>query len=73
MGGLGYAVVRRGDKWDKWGDNGETQESPVHRYDVTEKTFEPVHGAGGVSAARSEAEGTYGWAWAQSIWSDMLG
>lgn len=45
----------------------------VHRYDVTEKTFEPVHGAGGVSAARNEAEAKYGWAWAQSIWNDMLG
>lgn len=45
----------------------------VHRYDVTEKTFEPVHGAGGISAARNETEGRYGWAWAQSIWSDMLG
>jgi sulfite dehydrogenase len=45
----------------------------VHRYDVAQKTFEPVHSAAGVSAARSEAEGAYGWAWAQSIWSDMLG
>lgn len=45
----------------------------VHRYDISEKTFEPAHGTGGVSAARSEAEGAYGWAWAQSIWRDMLG
>jgi sulfite dehydrogenase len=45
----------------------------VHRYDVAEKTLVPVHGAGGVSAARNEAEGAYGWAWAQSIWNDMLG
>jgi len=45
----------------------------VHRYNAAEKTFEPVHGAGGVSPARSEAEGTYGWAWAQAIWNDMLG
>ena len=30
-------------------------------------------GAGGVSAARNELEGKYGWAWAQNIWQDTLG
>jgi hypothetical protein len=33
----------------------------------------PVQGASGVSAARSELEGTYANGWAQNIWSDMLG
>jgi len=45
----------------------------VHRYDPAQKTMVVVPGASGVSAARSEAEGVYGWAWAQNIWSDMLG
>jgi sulfite dehydrogenase len=31
-----------------------------------------VKGAGGVSAARSEQEGIYGWSWAQNIWADMF-
>jgi len=44
----------------------------VHRYDAVQKTFTVVPGASGVSAARSELEGAYGWAWAQNIWSDML-
>ncbi|MGB7541066.1 MAG: NAD(P)/FAD-dependent oxidoreductase [Burkholderiales bacterium] len=44
----------------------------VHHYDPAQKTFEPVHGAGGVSTARNETEGAYGWAWAQNIWADML-
>ena len=30
-------------------------------------------GLGGVSAARSEAEGTYAWNWARTIWADSLG
>jgi hypothetical protein len=38
-----------------------------------QKTFEPAHSAAGVSAVRNQAEGEYGWAWAQSIWNDMLG
>jgi sulfite dehydrogenase len=46
--------------------------SSVHRYDPAEKTLVPVHGAGGLSARRSEIEGVYGWAWARNIWADML-
>ena len=45
----------------------------VHRYDAAQKTLVPVAGAGGVSAQRNELEGTYALAWAQNIWSDMLG
>ncbi|MFM9969439.1 MAG: FCSD flavin-binding domain-containing protein [Burkholderiales bacterium] len=45
----------------------------VHQYDAKQKTLVTVPGSGGVSAARSEIEGAYGWAWAQNIWSDMLG
>jgi sulfide dehydrogenase [flavocytochrome c] flavoprotein chain len=44
----------------------------VHRYDPAQKTFVPVPGTAGVSSARNELEGIYGWAWAQNIWSDML-
>ena len=44
----------------------------VHHYDATQKTLVPVSGAGGLSARRSEAEGVYGWAWAQNIWAEML-
>jgi sulfide dehydrogenase [flavocytochrome c] flavoprotein subunit len=47
--------------------------SSVHQYDAKQKTMVPVAGSGGVSAQRSEIEGAYGWAWAQNIWSDMLG
>jgi sulfide dehydrogenase [flavocytochrome c] flavoprotein chain len=43
----------------------------VHHYDPKEKTMVAIPGAGGLSA-RSEAEGVYGWAWAQNIWADML-
>jgi len=45
----------------------------VHRYDPAQKTLTVVPGASGVSSSRSEIEGAYGWAWAQNIWSDMLG
>jgi NADH dehydrogenase FAD-containing subunit len=45
----------------------------VHRYDPAQKTFVTVPGTAGVSAARSELEGAYAWAWAQNIWADMLG
>ena len=45
----------------------------VHRFDAAQRTLLPVAGAGGVSAQRSELEGTYAQAWAQNIWSDMLG
>jgi len=44
--------------------------SSVHEWDG--KTLIPVKGAGGVSAARSEAEGTYAWNWARTIWADSL-
>jgi hypothetical protein len=45
----------------------------VHRYDVAEKTFRAVQGAGGVSPGPSELEGTYAWNWARTVWSDALG
>ena len=34
--------------------------------------FMPVQGAGGVSAAMSELEGRYAFAWARNIWADAL-
>jgi sulfide dehydrogenase [flavocytochrome c] flavoprotein chain len=45
--------------------------SSVHEWDGT--TLQPVKGSGGVSAARSEAEGTFAWSWARTIWADSLG
>ena len=45
----------------------------VHRYDAAQKTFLTVPGSGGLSAAKSVREGDYGYAWAESIWTDMLG
>jgi hypothetical protein len=45
----------------------------VHELDAGKKTFVPIKGAGGLSAARNELEGAYAWAWAQNIWADMLG
>jgi len=45
----------------------------VHELDAGKKTFVPIKGAGGVSAARNTLEGNYAWAWAQNIWSDVLG
>ncbi len=44
----------------------------VHQYDAARKTMMPVSGAGGLSPAMNALEGTYGLAWAQSIWADML-
>jgi sulfide dehydrogenase [flavocytochrome c] flavoprotein subunit len=44
----------------------------VHRYDDAQKTFLTVPGSGGVSLAKSAREGDYGFAWARSIWADML-
>jgi len=44
----------------------------VHRYDAAQKTLVTVAGSGGVSAQRSELEGSYAAAWAQNIWADML-
>lgn len=46
--------------------------SSVHKYDVMKKTMVTVEGSGGVSAERSELEASYGQAWAQNIWADML-
>jgi NADPH-dependent 2,4-dienoyl-CoA reductase/sulfur reductase-like enzyme len=45
----------------------------VHRYDATQKTFVSVPGATGLSEEKSAQEGDYGFAWARSIWRDMLG
>ena len=42
----------------------------VHEYVAAEKTFKTVAGSGGVSAARSELQGTYAMAWARNIWAD---
>lgn len=44
----------------------------VHRYSAEKKTLQPVEGAGGVSSAASELEGSYANAWARNIWNDML-
>ena len=44
----------------------------VHQYDAAQKTFQPVAGAGGVSAAASQAEGRYALSWADNIWADAL-
>jgi sulfide dehydrogenase [flavocytochrome c] flavoprotein subunit len=47
--------------------------SSVHAWDDKDHTLKTVPGSGGVSAARSEAEGIFAWNWAQSIWADSLG
>jgi sulfite dehydrogenase len=44
----------------------------VHQWDAGQNTLLPVKGSGGVSSARSELEGAYGWSWARNIWADML-
>jgi NADPH-dependent 2,4-dienoyl-CoA reductase/sulfur reductase-like enzyme len=54
-------------------DRAAVHVASVHRYDAAQKTYVPVAGAGGPSAAMSEEEGRYGFAWAQNIWSDTLG
>jgi sulfide dehydrogenase [flavocytochrome c] flavoprotein subunit len=46
--------------------------SSVHEWDATQGTLIAVKGSGGVSAARSEPEGTYAWNWAKTIWADSL-
>ena len=46
--------------------------SSVHEWDATQGTLIAVKGSGGVSAARSEAEGTFAWNWAKTIWADSL-
>jgi len=45
----------------------------VHQYDAAQKTYLAVPGSGGLSPVKSAREGDYGFAWAQSIWADMLG
>ena len=44
----------------------------VHAYVAAEKTYKPVAGAGGLSAAPTLQEGQYAWHWARTIWADML-
>ena len=46
--------------------------SSVHAWDEKDRTLKVVPGSGGLSAARSEAEGTYAWNWARTIWADTL-
>jgi NADH dehydrogenase FAD-containing subunit len=45
----------------------------VHAYVAAEKTFKPVTGAGGLSAAPNELEASLAFSWARSIWADALG
>jgi hypothetical protein len=44
----------------------------VHAYGAGEKTFKPVAGSGGLSAAPNELEASLAFSWARSIWADML-
>jgi len=46
--------------------------SSVHEWEPGQGTLVAVKGSGGVSGARSEAEGTYAWNWARAIWADSL-
>jgi len=46
--------------------------SSVHQWDPGQGTLVGVKGSVGVSTARSEAEATYAWNWARSIWTDSL-
>ena len=46
--------------------------SSVHEWEPGQGTLIAVKGAGGVSAARSEAEATFAWNWARTIWADSL-
>jgi sulfite dehydrogenase len=46
--------------------------SSVHQWDATQGTLVAVKGSGGVSSARSEAEGSFAWNWAKTIWADSL-
>ncbi|QTN25787.1 FAD-dependent oxidoreductase [Rhizobacter sp. AJA081-3] len=45
----------------------------VHQYNAEQKTFLPVQGSGGVSAAANQVEGRYALSWADNIWADALG
>jgi sulfide dehydrogenase [flavocytochrome c] flavoprotein chain len=47
----------------------------VHKYSAEQKTFlslQQSQGAGGLSAAANELEGTYAMSWAKNIWADTL-
>jgi NADPH-dependent 2,4-dienoyl-CoA reductase/sulfur reductase-like enzyme len=44
----------------------------VHQYDANQKTFLQAPGSLGLSNEKSAAEGEIGFAWAKSIWADML-
>ena len=46
--------------------------SSVHQWEAGQGTLIAVKGSGGVSAARSEAEATFAWNWARTIWADSL-
>jgi NADPH-dependent 2,4-dienoyl-CoA reductase/sulfur reductase-like enzyme len=46
--------------------------SSVHEWEPGQGTLVAVKGSGGVSSARSEAEATYAWSWARTIWADSL-
>jgi sulfite dehydrogenase len=46
--------------------------SSVHEWEPGQATLVAVKGSGGVSAARTEAEATYAWNWARSIWADSF-
>jgi NADPH-dependent 2,4-dienoyl-CoA reductase/sulfur reductase-like enzyme len=45
----------------------------VYAFDLAARTFKPVAGAGGTSAAPSSAEVDYARAWAGNVWADALG
>ncbi len=44
----------------------------VHEYVAAERTYKVVQGAGGLSPAPTELEGSYANNWARTIWADML-
>jgi sulfite dehydrogenase len=46
--------------------------SSVHAWDDKDQTLKTVPGSGGVSAARSETEGSLALSWARTIWADTL-
>jgi len=46
--------------------------SSVHEWEPGQGTLIAVKGSGGVSAARSEAEASFAWNWARTIWADSL-
>jgi sulfide dehydrogenase [flavocytochrome c] flavoprotein subunit len=44
----------------------------THKWSAEQRTLVAVPGAGGLSAARNELEGTYALSWATNIWADTL-